>query len=196
MSMAPLGGKSYPEDPPSLFELRRDEPSTSATEDTSRQASGPSVILDTLLSGCSYETLNGGYLPMKKVYNVFKPKEGLNTLVSQFSFLQLEKVIVDVQKRRAQGATERDLRNHIDSRYAEFDELSREKIYQLSLGLTPDDDIQAGDVSEESQLDRTALKVVLKEEDSRLHEGSIVYYHQKRWVVVEIQGAILVLKSF
>lgn len=133
---------------------------------------------------------------MKKVYNVFKPKEGLNTLVSQFSFLQLEKVVVEVQKRRAQGATERDLRNHINSRYAEFDELSREKIYQLSLGITPDDDIQAGDVSEESQLDRTALKVVLKEEDSRLHEGSIVYYHQKRWVVVEIQGAILVLKSF
>jgi hypothetical protein len=133
---------------------------------------------------------------MKKVYNVFKPKEGLNTLVSQFSFLQLEKVVAEVQKRRAEGATERDLRTHIASRYAEFDELSREKIYQLSLGITPEDDIQAGDVSEESQLDKTALKVVLKNVDNRLHEGSIVHYHQKRWVVVEIQGLILVLKSF
>jgi hypothetical protein len=132
---------------------------------------------------------------MKKVYNVFKPKEGLNTLVSQFSFLQLEKFVAEVQKRRAEGATERDLRNHINSRYAEFDELSRKKIYQLSLGITPDDDIQAGDVSEESQLDKTALKVVLKSVDNRLHEGSIVYYHQKRWVVVEIQGSILVLKN-
>ena len=133
---------------------------------------------------------------MKKVYNVFKPKEGLNTLVSQFSFLQLEKVVAEVRKRRAEGATERDLRTHIDSRYSEFDELSREKIYQLSLGITPKDDIQAGDVSDESQLDKTALKVVLKNVDNTLHEGSIVYYHQKRWVVVEIQGPILVLKGF
>ena len=86
---------------------------------------------------------------MKKIYNVFKPKEGLNTLVSQLSFLQLEKMVAAVQQRRAEGASERDLQNHINSRYVEFDEISREKIYQLSLGITPKDDIVPGNVSEE-----------------------------------------------
>ena len=133
---------------------------------------------------------------MKKVYNVFKPKEGLNTLVSQLSFLQLEKIVAAVQQRRSEGASERDLQNHINSRYMEFDEISREKIYQLSLGITPKDDLVAGDVSEESELDKTALKLVLKSVDSRIHEGSIVYYHQKRWVVVETKGVIVVLKQF
>ncbi len=133
---------------------------------------------------------------MKKIYNVFKPKEGLNTLVSQLSFLQLEKMVAAVQQRRAEGASERDLQNHINSRYVEFDEISREKIYQLSLGITPKDDIVPGDVSEESEMDETALKLVLKSADNRIHEGSIVYYHQKRWVVVETQGAVLVLKRF
>ena len=133
---------------------------------------------------------------MKKIYNVFKPKEGLNTLVSQLSFLQLEKIVAAVQQRRAEGASERDLQNHINSRYVEFDEISREKIYQLSLGITPKDDFVPGDVSEELEIDKTALKLVLKSADSRMHEGSIVYYHQKRWVVVETQGAVLVLKRF
>jgi len=133
---------------------------------------------------------------MKKVYNVFKPKEGLNTLVSQLSFLQLEKIVAAVQKRRSEGASERDLQNHINSRYVEFDEISREKIYQLSLGITPKDDIVPGEVSEETELDKTALKLVLKSVDSRIHEGSIVYYHEKRWVVVETKGEILVLKQF
>ena len=133
---------------------------------------------------------------MKKVYNVFKPKEGLNTLVSQLSFLQLEKIVAAVQKRRSEGASERDLQNHINSRYVEFDEISREKIYQLSLSITPKDDIVPGDVAEESEIDKTALKVVLKSVDSRIHEGSIVYYHQRRWVVVEAKGVIVVLKHF
>ncbi len=133
---------------------------------------------------------------MKKVYNVFKPKEGLNTLVSQFSFLQLEKIVAAVKQRRAEGASERDLQNHINSHYVEFDELSREKIYQLSLGITPKDDIVAGEVSEESEIDKTTLKLVLKITNSRIHEGTILYYHEKRWVVVKIQSTEIVLKRF
>ena len=83
---------------------------------------------------------------MDNRYRVGKPKEGLNTLVSRFSFTHFDKAVEKIKALRRQGVSEDQIREHSKDALRHADEITLKNIYQLALGLTPRDYISAAEV--------------------------------------------------
>ena len=126
--------------------------------------------------------------------NIYKPQQGVKTLVSELSILRLEKTITTLEEMRSKHLPEQDIRDYIESRHKELDERTKKKIYQLSFGLTPKDDLTEGDLSNRKTLNETTLEVQLQEANDEFVEMSLLFFEEKRWVVVERDEKKLVLK--
>jgi hypothetical protein len=133
---------------------------------------------------------------MDDQFNISKPNQGVNTLVSELSLLRLEKTITLVEEMRSKGSSEKDIRDFIDERHKDFDKRSRTQIYRLSLGLIPKDDFTRDDLSGLRRLNETTLEITLRRPNPEFQECSLVFYEGQRWVVVSASEAILTLKRF
>jgi hypothetical protein len=129
-------------------------------------------------------------------FNIAKPDQGVNTLVSELSLLRLEKTIAELEQMRARGLPESELRDFIDSRHKDFDQRSRIQIYRLSLGLTPKDDFTKDDLAGWRQVDKTTLEITLREPNQEFQECSLVFFDAQRWAVVSTRDRTVVLKKF
>jgi hypothetical protein len=129
-------------------------------------------------------------------YDIRNPGQGFHTLVSEASILQFDRLVGEIKDRRKSGVSERQILAEIDQRFQGFDELTRKKVYQLSLDLTPRDDVESGDVLERKDVNRTTRKLRVSDLDQRLQAGSIVYYERRRWVLTQLKGEWLTLKQF
>jgi hypothetical protein len=129
-------------------------------------------------------------------YDIRNPSQGFHTLVSEASILQFDRLVGEIKDRRKSGVSERQILTEIDQRFRGFDELTRKKVYQLSLDLTPRDDVESGDVLERKDVNRTTRKLRVSDLDQRLQAGSIVYYERRRWVLTQLKGEWLTLKQF
>ena len=129
-------------------------------------------------------------------YDIRNPSQGFHTLVSEASILQFDRLVGEIKDRRKSGVSERQILAEIDQRFRGFDELTRKKVYQLSLDLTPRDDVESGDVLERKDVNRTTRKLRVSDLDQRLQAGSIVYYERRRWVLTQLKGEWLTLKQF
>ena len=129
-------------------------------------------------------------------YDIRNPSQGFHTLVSEASILQFDRLVGEIKDRRKSGVSERQILAEIDQRFRGFDELTRKKVYLLSLDLTPRDDVESGDVLERKDVNRTTRKLRVSDLDQRLQAGSIVYYERRRWVLTQLKGEWLTLKQF
>ena len=129
-------------------------------------------------------------------YDIRNPSQGFHTLVSEASILQFDRLVGEIKDRRKSGVSERQILAEIDQRFRGFDELTRKKVYQLSLDLTPRDDVKSADVLERNDVNRTICKLRASDLDPRLQVGSIVYYERRRWVLTQLKGEWLTLKQF
>lgn len=129
-------------------------------------------------------------------YDIRNPGQGFHTLVSEASILQFDRLVGEIKDRRKSGVSERRILAEIDQRFRGFDELTRKKVYQLSLDLTPRDDVKSADVLERNDVNRTICKLRVSDLDPRLQVGSIVYYERRRWVLTQLKGEWLTLKQF
>jgi hypothetical protein len=132
---------------------------------------------------------------MSKRYEISKPSEGMKTLSAQFSLLRLEKTIHTAKKMRIQGRLEKDIHKLIRENHSDIDHTSRLKIYQLTLGKQPEDDISEAEVVSSNLHNPTTLELVLEVEKSDIQEGSFVFYKKQRWVVVGLKGCRMDLKQ-
>lgn len=132
---------------------------------------------------------------MNKRYEISKPKEGIKTLSAQFSLVRLEKTIDTAKKMRRLGKTEQEVSQYVNSQHSDLDFSSRKKIYQISLGELPADDLLAEDVENISLVNETTLSLTLKKAMRDTQEGSLIFYQGKRWVVVGLNGLNLDLKQ-
>jgi len=133
---------------------------------------------------------------MNDRYDIEKPSRGFNTLVSEISVLQFDRFVDEIRVRRNSGASEKEILAEIEQRFREFDESTRKKIYQLSLGLTPKDDLTSGHVVERNDVNPTTCEIRVSHLDQRLQGGSIIYYEGRRWVLTRLKGEWLTLKQF
>jgi hypothetical protein len=127
--------------------------------------------------------------------NISKPQQGVKTLVSELSILRLEKTITTLEEMRSKSLPEQDIRDYIESRHKELDDRTKKKIYQLSFGLTPKDDLTEADLSNRNALNETTLELHLREPSDEFVEMSLLFFEGKRWVVVEQEEKRLVLKQ-
>ena len=117
--------------------------------------------------------------------NISKPKQGVKTLVSELSILRIEKTIKKLKEMRSKALPEKDILAHVESRHKELDERTRKKIYQLSLDLTPKDDLSETELTDRKIINETTLEVHLQKPTDEFDEMSLLFFEGKRWVVVE-----------
>lgn len=129
-------------------------------------------------------------------YQIGKPSRGFHTLVSEVSVLQFDRLVEEVKNRRKSGASEKEILSEIERSFAGFDELTRKKIYQLSLDLVPKDDFSSDHLLGREDLNAATCELQVANLDSRLQPGSVVYFERKRWVITKLTGESLTLKAF
>jgi hypothetical protein len=129
-------------------------------------------------------------------YDIGKQNQGFHTLVSEVSVLQFDRSVAEIKKLRESRATEKEILAEIELRFRGFDELTRKKIYQLSLDLVPRDDFGPEDVQERADLNESTCELRVDGLESRLQGGSIIYFERKRWVMTRRSGDSLTLKLF
>jgi len=127
---------------------------------------------------------------------VSKPKEGFHTLVAEFSILHFDRAVTAASELRAQGIDEKQILRSLESRYKDFDESSRKKAYQLSLGITPKDDILDENVIERREHNPTTVELELDDVADRIQPGTVVYFERQRSVVTSKTGSRIILKRF
>ena len=133
---------------------------------------------------------------MNDKFNISRPDQGVNTLVSELSLLRLEKTMAEVEQMRLQGSSEKAIREFIDERHRDFDQRSRTQVYRLSLGLNPKEDFAKEDLARRRQVNETTLEITLKNPNQAFPECSLVFFDKQRWAVVSKRDATLVLKKF
>ena len=133
---------------------------------------------------------------MSDRYEIGKPSRGFHTLVSEVSVLQFDRLIEEIKKQRKAGASEKEILSEIERSFAGFDELTRKKIYQLSLDLVPRDDFSSRDILDRKDLGGATCILRIAELDSRIQPGSVVYFEGKRWVLTQLKEGSLTLKAF
>lgn len=127
---------------------------------------------------------------------VSKPKEGFHTLVAEFSILHFDRAVKAASELREQGLDEKEILRSLESKYKDFDESSRKKAYQLSLGITPKDDILEENVVERKEHNPTTVELELDDVTGRIQPGTVVYYERRRSVVTSRTGNWVILKQF
>jgi urease accessory protein UreE len=122
--------------------------------------------------------------------------KGWSTLIGDFSVLQLDKVIEELKRLRSEGSSEEEIAEHLKTHYRLIDGDSKKKIYRLSLGLTPRDDLTSEQIAGEVETDDpNGREIELKEADERFQPGTVIFLDQKRWVVIATKDRQLKLKS-
>jgi len=111
---------------------------------------------------------------MDESYKLWKPKEGLNTLVSQVALLQIDRIIQQAREMREGGHSEKDVLEFVN-RHRDLDQISKSNIYQLSLGINPKDNIALEDVLEVTQRLTSAIEGWIREDPRQW-----IWFHE-RW---------------
>jgi hypothetical protein len=127
-------------------------------------------------------------------YEISKPDEGIKTLSAQMSVLGIDKTVRLIKQMRMQGRTEPEVRKKIESLHQDLDRHSRNKIYQLSLGKQPSEDFREDEIETSNEVGSTTLELILKQPAAEILEGSVVFFNQKRWVVVGVEDLKIELK--
>lgn len=133
---------------------------------------------------------------MDNPFNISRPRQGMQTLVAQFSFLQIERTISEVKELKARNASESEVLQLIQRRHKDLDSRSQKKILQLCLGITPSDDFSEDDLVSVREVKATSLDVELKEPREEFQSGEIVFFRGLRWVIASRRGNSLSLKQF
>lgn len=122
-----------------------------------------------------------------KQFEIKTPKEGVNTIVAQFTALKLDEVVEAVK------AAE-DPQLFVQKLYPDLAEGLVDKILTLARGETPADDFAEDDATIDER-DETTLAVDLGGEDGYV-AGDLVYLRGRRWVVGSREDDAFVLKAF
>ncbi len=133
---------------------------------------------------------------MNDRHYVRKPKEGLNTLIAEFTFLHFDAAIEEIKKLRSEGFSEKELISRIEHRYSDTDERTRKKIYQLSLDVAPRDDFSDEELASRVDQSDTTVEVELKSAPDEYPAGAVVFFEGRRWVVSSVKDGRIVLKHF
>lgn len=123
-------------------------------------------------------------------------QKGWSTLIGDLSVLQLDKIIEELKRLRVEGSSEKEIGEHLKTHYRSIDGVSKTKIYRLSLGLTPKDDLLPEQIANEVETDDpTSREIELKEADQRFQPGAVIFVDQQRWVVIATKDRQLRIKS-
>ncbi len=123
-------------------------------------------------------------------------EKGWSTLIGDLSVLQLDKIIEELKRLRSEGSSEEELTEHLKTHYLSIDDDSKTKIYRLSLGLTPKDDLTSEQIVHEIETDDpSSREIELGEAGSRFQPGMVIFLDQKRWVVIATRDRRLKLKN-
>jgi hypothetical protein len=129
-------------------------------------------------------------------HHVSTPKEGLGTLVAQFSFLHFDKAVHAARELRSKGSSEAEIREALKASYSDMDDHTRRKVHQVSLGLQPRDDILVDQILERNEIKSTTIEIKVSDCPKEVVKGTVVFVEKKRWVVISRQGQNLELKQF
>jgi hypothetical protein len=109
-------------------------------------------------------------------YDIGSPLEGVGTLVAQFSFLQIDKILAELQEMLAKGEDDEALRKYLETRAKDLDPKSHDKLIMLSFGITPQDDFSLSDLEQFTQIDESKYELLLKAPPTELTAGSLVFF--------------------
>ncbi len=122
--------------------------------------------------------------------------KGWSTLIGDLSVLQLDRVIEELKRLRSEGSAEEEIAEHLKTHYRLIDADTKKKIYRLSLGLTPKDDLTSEQIAGEVETDDpNSREIELEEADERFKPGTVIFLDQKRWVVIAAKDRQLKLKN-
>ncbi len=134
--------------------------------------------------------------------SLFNPSEchssgaGPGTIIANFAFLQCDKIIEELIEFRSNNVSEEAVREFLLKRGKDIDVNTREKLYLLSLGKTPQDDFSSDDIIYSNQPNAQTLNVELSKIDTSYRHGSLVFFEGKRWIVAYLEGNRMRLKLF
>ncbi len=124
-----------------------------------------------------------------------QPAEGFDTFLARLTLEVLTKVIAEIEKLRAKGTSEEDIRKKLDKELRSYDLFTRERIYRKSLGKPIEDDWKAGDVESESSPKENTLVLKVKRIPGGVGEETLVLYKGEDYTVGEVRGPSVTLKK-
>ena len=133
---------------------------------------------------------------MDDSYRVSKPDQGMQTLVAEFTFAHFDQAVEEAKDLRVKKASEAEIQEHLKANYADMGEGTLKKVYQISLGLTPKDDLSAEQITSRSKVKETTWEVELAEGVEIPQPGAVVFLEGRRWVVTSQDGNRIFLKNF
>lgn len=124
-----------------------------------------------------------------------QPAEGLDTFLARLTLEVVTKVVAEIQKLRAKGTSEEDIRKRLDKELRSYDPFTRERIYRKSLGKPIQDDWNPGDVESESVPKENTLVLKVKRMPDGVRDETLVLYKGEDYTVGEVRGPSVTLKK-
>ena len=130
---------------------------------------------------------------MAKKIEIREPKEGVDTLVTQFSVAELSKLVKKVKGSTTPHGEPSLVAEQLKEMYPDMVDHLREKIALLACGQLPPDDFEEDSIVSVGIVDECSARLELRNPDER-DVGDLVYFQGKWWIVVLQKDNKIVLK--
>lgn len=131
---------------------------------------------------------------MKRI-EIKSPKEGAETLVAQFSVLEILDVLQKISALEGGDPSPREIESFLDEEFEGMNAGMRKKLELMARGLTPPDDFRADDCRWLSKRNPRTLEVAFLEDRQDLVPGDLIFHGGVRWLYVNRDGDKLILKK-
>lgn len=122
------------------------------------------------------------------------PREGMSTLVTQYTRKELDRLANVITQLRARGQSEDTILGMMRQQLTNFDPHTLQRIYRRSLGLAIPDDFEPGNVKSLVELKSTTVRLEVHEVIGHLRPMSLVQFRGGDWFVQSLEGSTYTLK--
>lgn len=123
------------------------------------------------------------------------PKEGLSTLVTQFTKRELDRLGRVITSLREKGDSEEKILGVMREQLKRFDAHTLQRIYARSLGKALPDDFEAGNVVKETEVKKNTIVLEVHEMLGQIDQQSLVLYKGEEWYVQWVEEGKYTLKK-